>query len=407
MTRMTRWLSVVGLSEDGYQALSPAARALVDTAEVLVGGERHLALVAEGIDDSAEQIVWRRPLIDTMDDIRGHAGKRVVVLATGDPMAYGIGVTLAQHFSVDEMLMLPAPSAFSLACARLGWSASHTDNITLHGRPVEIVRAHLAPGHRVLALADSGATPALVASELVATGYGASMITVLEHMGGDEESRIAARADEWTAEIVADFNTIAIECVAADRAKRFMGGPGLPDRAFENTGQLTKREVRAVTLAALRSTPSALLWDVGAGAGSIGIEWLLAHETTEAIAIERNRDACAMIARNAAALGVPRLKVELGSAPEGLELLPRPDAVFIGGGVSIPGVLETCWAQLKPGGRLVANAVTLKGETALLNFRESEGGRLTRIAVSRAQDMGATTGWRAMTPVTQFEVTKI
>lgn len=407
MTGMTRWLSVVGLSEDGYQALTAAARTLVNTAEVLVGGERHLALVAEGIDASAEQIVWRRPLIDTMDDIRGHAGKRVVVLATGDPMAYGIGVTLARHFSLDEMLMLPAPSAFSLACARLGWPASHTDDITLHGRPVEIVRAYLAPGHRVLALADSGETPALVARELVATGYGASMITVLEHMGGDGESRIAARADEWTAETVADFNTIAIECVAADRAKRFMGGPGLPDRAFENTGQLTKREVRAVTLAALRPTPSALLWDVGAGAGSISIEWLLAHETTEAIAIERNPDACAMIARNAAALGVPRLKVELGSAPEGLEPLPRPDAVFIGGGVSIPGVLDACWAQLKPGGRLVANAITLDGEKALLNFRETEGGRLTRIAISRARNMGATTGWRAMTPVTQFEVTKI
>jgi len=400
---MTRWLSVVGLGEDGYAALAPAAQAIVTTAEVVVGGARHFALADAGIEGNAERVTWRRPLVDTMNDIRAHEGKRVVVLATGDPMAFGIGVTLARHFSHDEMLMLPAPSAFSLACARLGWPATQVDCITLHGRPLETLRPHLAPGNRVLALSDDGTTPAKVAAELVALGYSESEMTVFEHMGGEQENSLRHTASTWPAEPVADLNTIAIECTGSDRTKRFMGGPGLPDRAFENTGQLTKREVRAVTLAALRPTPGALLWDIGAGAGSVGIEWLLAHPTTEAIALERKPEGCAMIARNAAALGVPRLKVEQGRAPEALELLPSPDAAFVGGAVSVPGVLETCWARLKPGGRLVANAVTTGGEAALARFHDENGGRMCRIAISRVGEMGQHAGWRAMTPVTQLE----
>ena len=403
---MTRWLSVIGLGEDGADALAPAARTLLQTAEVVIGGERHFALAEAAIDGGAERIVWRRPLIDTMEDIRSHEGKRVVVLATGDPMAFGIGVTLARHFTGEEMLMLPAPSAFSLACARLGWPTTRVDCITLHGRPIETLRPHLATGNRILALSDDGTTPAHVAAELVALGYGRSRLTVFEHMGGGAEQVHEGAAADWPDAPVADLNTIAIECAGDAAAKRFAGGPGLPDRAYENTGQLTKREVRAVSLAALRPTPGGLLWDVGAGAGSIGIEWLLAHPANEAIALERKPESCAMIARNATALGVPRLKVEQGQAPESLELMPDPDAAFVGGAIAVPGVLETCWARLRPGGRLVANAVTISGEAALFAFQEDNGGRLTRIAISRAGPMGPHTGWRALNPVTQLEAVK-
>ena len=400
---MSGWLTVVGLGEEGPEALAPAARALIDRAEVLIGGERHLAMIPDG---AARRLTWRSPLAETMDDIRAVSGQRVVVLATGDPFCFGIGTTLRRAFPDEEIVTIPAPSAFSLARARLGWSADETVGVTLHGRPLETIRAFLAPGQRLLVLSHDGDTPAQVAAQLTAVGYGASTLTVFAHMGGPDETSVTERAERWREAQVPDLNTIAVECRAEGCVKRFRGAPGLPDRAFENDGQLTKREIRVQTISALDPRPGALLWDVGAGSGSVAIEWLLSERTTDAIAVERDTDRCARIARNASALGVPRLKVQQGAAPEALEPLPVPDAVFIGGGLTIGGLIETCWARLAPGGTLVANAVTVAGEAVLADWCQRHEGFMTRLATSRARPVGRHLAWRPLMPVTQLTLVK-
>lgn len=400
---MSGWLTVVGLGEEGPEALAPTARTLIDRAEVLVGGERHLAMIPDG---TARRLTWRRPLLETIDDIRAVSGQRVVVLATGDPFCFGIGTTLRRAFPEEEIVTIPAPSAFSLARARLGWSADETVGVTLHGRPLETVRAYLAPGQRLLVLSHDGDTPAQVATQLTDVGYGASTLTVFAHMGGPDETSVTERAERWSEAQVPDLNTIAVECRAEGRVKRFRGAPGLPDRAFENDGQLTKREIRVQTVSALDPRPGALLWDVGAGSGSVTIEWLLSERTCTAIAVERDTDRCARIARNASALGVPRLKVQQGAAPEALEPLPVPDAVFIGGGLAVGGLIETCWARLAPGGTLVANAVTVAGEAVLADWCQRHEGFMTRLAVSRARPVGRHLAWRPLMPVTQLTLVK-
>jgi precorrin-6Y C5,15-methyltransferase (decarboxylating) len=403
MTAKTPWLSVIGLGEDGIEALPAAARALVDGAEVLLGGDRHLAMIPE---NGAERMTWRTPLVDTMAEVEAHRGKRFVVLATGDPMHYGIAVTLARHFAPEEMQVLPTAGALSLVAARMSWPMAEVECLTLHGRPLESLRAHLAPGRRLVILSHDGTTPAAVAAELVAGGYGASAISVFEHMGGEEEKRIDGSAEDWPEQKIADLNSIAVDCRGGRKAKRYFAAPGLRDKVFENDGQLTKREVRALTQSALAPLPGALLWDVGAGSGSVAIEWMLAARGAQAIAIERNAERLACIGRNASALGVPGLKSVLGEAPDATELLPAPDAIFIGGGLAVPGLVETCWARLKPGGRLVANAVTLESEALLAGWREELGGTMIRINISRAKGVGTRTLWRPLTPVTQWAAVK-
>ena len=403
MTAPTPWLSVIGLGEDGIEALPAAARALVDGAEVLLGGARHLAIIP---DNGAERLTWRTPLIDTMADIEAHRGKRFTVLATGDPMHYGIGVTLARHFAPDEMLILPGTGALGLVAARMAWPVADVECLTLHGRPLETLRAYLAPGQRLVILSHDGSTPAAVAAELAASGYGSSEISVFEHMGGGKERRLDGRADDWPEQQIADLNSIAVDCRGGRWAKRYFGVAGLRDKVFENDGQLTKREVRALVASALPPSPGALLWDVGAGAGSVAIEWMLGARGAQAIAIERDGERVARIARNALALGVPGLKPLHGEAPDATELLPPPDAIFIGGGLAVPGMVETCWARLKPGGRLVTNAVSLESEALLARWREELGGTMVRINISRAKGVGERTLWRPLTPVTQWAAVK-
>ena len=401
---MKSWLAVVGIGEDGLAGLAPVARALVETAQVLVGGARHLGMVPEG---GAERLLWERPLDRTIAEIAARRGRNVTVLASGDPLWYGIGVTLAGRFSREEMTIVPQPSAFSLAAARLGWPVADCAIVTLHGRPLDTLRLHLAPGRRILALSEDRDTPCAVAQLLTGLGWGPSRLTVLAHLGGTCEAVIEGDAQSWGDRRVADLNTIAIVCRGAPGTRALPLFAGLPDNAFEHDGQLTKREVRAATLAALAPLPSETLWDVGAGCGSIAIEWLRAGEGRSAAAIERNPMRAAIIARNAASLGVPRLRIVAGAAPEALDGLPVPDAIFAGGGVGEPGLLPLLWTKLRPGGRLVANVVTAEGEARLLDWHTSYGGELTRVAISRAEPLGPRHLWRSLAPVTQLVVTKL
>ena len=400
---MSRWLSVVGIGEDGVAGLSPAGRTLIETAETLVGGARHLAMAPA---TAAERLEWRRPLADTIADIAARRGRRVTVLATGDPLWYGVGVVLARHFAREEMTILPQPSAFSLAAARLGWPLADCATLSLHGRPLESLRLHLAPGRRLLLLSENDATPRRVAALLAAAGWGPTPMTVFAHLGGPQETAQHGSAAEWGERTSADLNTIALECRAGPGARTFSPLAGLPDDAFEHDGQLTKREVRAATLARLAPLYGELLWDIGAGSGAVAIEWLRALGRGGAVAVERNPARAALIARNAAALGVPALEIVAAAAPHAIAGLPAPDAIFVGGGLADPLLLPALWTALKPGGRLVANVVSVEGERAILAWQARHGGELCRIAVSRCERLAGHHVWRPLLAVTQLAAAK-
>ncbi|HEY9641402.1 MAG TPA: precorrin-6y C5,15-methyltransferase (decarboxylating) subunit CbiE [Coleofasciculaceae cyanobacterium] len=401
MASRMKWLSVVGIGESGLAGLSPIAQALIDQATVFFGGSRHLAMLPA---DQRDRIAWKSPLSTSIDEILAHRGQAVCVLASGDPLCYGIGVTLTQRLPVTEMTILPAPSTFSLACARLGWSLTDIETLSLCGRPPALLHAVTYPGAKVLVLSEGRHTPAIVADLLTQNGYGQSLVTVLEHLGGQKERLISGRANTWDATELADLNAIALECIADPGQIPVSRYPGLPDSAYHHDGQLTKREVRAVTLSTLAPTPGSLLWDVGAGCGSIAIEWMRSHPRCRAIAIEKSRTS--YIADNAIALGTPHLQIIQGTAPAALQDLPQPDAIFIGGGITTAGLMDTCWQALKPGGRLVANVVTLEGEHLLFQWAERIGGEFTRIGIQRAEPIGKFLGWRSLATVTQWTVIK-
>jgi len=406
---MSAWLNVVGIGADGLSGLPATSRTLVETAELIVGGERHLAMVE---NDEARKIAWEFPLDGLVQEITAARKQRVVVLATGDPMAFGIGSTLARHFDPDDMMILPAPGAFSLAAARMAWPLHGCTCLTAHGRPLELLNHHLQPGRRLLILSHDGTTPGNIAGLLCEAGFGPSQMTVLEVMGGDGEARHESTADTWSRSDVEDLNTVAIECIPGPDARIFPQVPGLPDDAFVHDGQMTKCIVRAATVAALAPLPGQTLWDLGAGCGSVAIEWLRAAQDIQgqgatAIAVERDADRCAMAAQNAARLGAPFLDIIHADTAQAMSTLADPDAVFIGGGLSgSDELVETVWARLRPGGRLVANVVTVEGERSLLDAHARYGGELTRIAISHADPVGGLTGWRPAMPVTQWSVVK-
>jgi len=398
---MTRWLTVVGIGEEGFAGLGRAARRALLDASVVFGGERHLSMLPARI--RARREAWPKPFdVGCLD---AHRGRAVCVLASGDPMLFGVGATLARAFAPEQMRVIAAPSSLSLAAARLGWALQDVEVVSLVGRPLAALNACLRDGARVLVLSRDGASPAAIAGLLNERGFGATVMTVLESLGGARENRIDARADAWPREPVGALNVVALVC-RAEPGRSLPLTHGLPDHAFRNDGQLTKRDVRAIVLARLAPFAGALLWDVGAGCGSIGIEWMRVHPGCRAIAIESSARRQAFIAHNRDALGVPDLQLVAGRAPDALAGLPEPDAVFIGGGVSVPGVLDACWATLREGGRLVANAVTLQGEAALVDWRARHGGMLTRIALSEVEPLGGFDTWRAALPITLLDVTK-
>jgi precorrin-6Y C5,15-methyltransferase (decarboxylating) len=395
---------VVGIGADGWDGLAPTSRAEVERAEVLLGSARQLDLVPPEV--TAERVPWPSPLTEALPGlVEAHAGRAVVVLASGDPMLSGIGTTLTRLLGAERVRVLPAPSSVSLACARLGWAVEDTEVVSLVGRPIELLHPHVQPGRRLLVLGSDGGTPAQVAALLSARGYGQSRVTVLGGLGGPDEEVRTGTAATWSQPAPALVVT-AVECLADRGTMPLPTTPGLPDGAYESDGQLTRSEVRAVTLSRLAAVPGQLLWDVGAGSGSIGIEWMRAHPTCRAVAVEAAAGRAERIARNAARLGVPYLRVVHGHAPEVLPRLGAPDAVFIGGGLTTPLLVDACWDALPPGGRLVANAVTVESEAVLAQWHARVGGDLVRVEVSRAEPVGSFTGWKPAMPVTIWSVTR-
>jgi precorrin-6Y C5,15-methyltransferase (decarboxylating) len=395
-----RWLSIVGIGEDGVEGLSPVGRGLIGSAEIVFGGRRHLSLAAPLIRGASR--LWPIPFDGAASDVLQHRGRQVCVLASGDPFHYGVGAVLSRHIGAREMNVVPAPSAFSLAAARLGWSLPETTLLSLHGRELDSVRPHLQPGARMLALTSDGQGPAALAKLLTNIGFGSSKLTILEALGGSRERIRATTANAFDFGTVDPLNTVAVEVTATPGARILARAAGLSDALFEHDGQITKREVRAVTLSSLAPHRGELLWDIGAGAGSVAIEWMLADPAMRAVAIEQRADRAACIHRNAAAFGVPGLDVVIGTAPAASSGLAMPDAIFIGGGASTDGVLEAAINALRPGGRLVVNAVTLETEAALIARHTAHGGDLIRIAITRADMVGGKTAWRPAMPVTQW-----
>lgn len=395
------WLHIVGIGEDGLEGLLPATRAVVEAAEVIVGGDRHHSL-SETV--KAERVAWPSPFDALIDMLRGFQGRRVVVLATGDPLWFSVGARIGREIDPAEITYHPQLSAFQLAAARMGWSLPDVETLTVHGRPVEQMIAFIQPDARLLILTTGKETPAQIAHFLTERGFGASRMTVLAAMGGAEERRFEGVAQSW-AHTVPAFNTLAVECIAAPDAALLPRVPGLADDLFQHDGTMTKQEVRAATLAKLMPMRGALLWDIGTGCGSVAVEWMRGARYARAIGIEPRADRRAMAAANALALGVPKLQLIDGKVPAALEGLEQPDAVFIGGGLS-PEVFTAAWSALRPLGRFVANAVTLESEAVLLALHKQHGGQLVKLAVHRAEPVGGLTGWRPLMPVTQWSLVK-
>ncbi|WET11273.1 precorrin-6y C5,15-methyltransferase (decarboxylating) subunit CbiE [Pseudomonas sp. D3] len=399
---MSPWLTVIGIGEDGFKGLGRNARHALLRASRIIGGQRQLDLLPLCI--RGERQLWPSPF--SLEPVLARRGEPVCVLASGDPMFYGVGASLARQVPAEELLILPAPSSVSLAAARLGWPLQDVMTLSVVARPLAALNAHLASGVRLLVLSNDGQSPAAIAALLVEAGFGPSRLSVFEHLGGAHEQRLDGVAHDWPHASVADLNLVAIDCLADANTPRLSRLAGLPDAAFKHDGQLTKRDVRAMTLARLAPLPGELLWDVGAGSGSIGIEWMRAHPSCRALAIEADAGRQTLIEHNRDALGVPGLQLVRGTAPAALGGLETPDAIFIGGGVTRDGVLETCWQHLRPGGRLVANAVTLQSEMTLMAWRAQHGGELTRIHVAQAQPLGEFDTWRQALPITLLDVIK-
>lgn len=399
---MAPWLTVIGIGEDGFSGLGKQARRALLSASRIVGSPRQLALLPRCV--VAEQLPWPSPF--SLAPVLALRGEAVCVLASGDPMFYGVGASLARHVASEEMRVLSMPSSCALAAARLGWPLQDVQVVSVVARPLAALNAQLHSGVRLLVLSNDEHSPAAIAAQLRERGFGTSRMHVFEHLGGPRERHLVGTAEDWPHTDIAALNLMAIECQANPDAPRLPRVAGLPDSAFRHDGQLTKRDVRAITLARLAPQPGELLWDVGAGCGSIGIEWMRAHPSCRALAIEADEGRQGLIEHNRDALGVPGLQLIRGKAPDALLGLERPDAIFIGGGVTREGVLAHCWAQLRPGGRLVANAVTLQSEIALAHFRQRHGGELTRIHVAHTQPLGSFDTWRQALPITLLDVVK-
>jgi precorrin-6Y C5,15-methyltransferase (decarboxylating) len=406
---MNPWLEIVGVTEDEVPRVEPGrtvigTKRLLDRLRAAVGGH---AKRGGGGGDALTFIEWQPSLESMNAQVKANRGTPTTILTSGDPMWFGFGVSVARYARLqpDEFRVIPAVSSFQLAAARMRWPMQHVTTLSLHARPAELIHPHITPGNRILALTTDAATAPHVARLLVARGYGRSVLTILENLGAPTERLTAAEAAGFSADI-GDLYLLAVDCAADPGAALLPPVPGLPDDVFVTDGQLTKRDVRAITLSRLAPYPGALLWDVGAGCGSIAIEWLRAARDSSAIAFEREGERLQMIAVNADNLGVPHLKIVNGDAPDSLVGQPTPDAVFLGGDVANDTLFHRCWTALRPGGRFVANAVILDAEAALIARHARLGGELTRIDIASLDRIGAQAVLKPRMPVLNWAVTK-
>ena len=390
------WLTLIGLTEGGADALTPQARAALAAAEIVTGPPRHLALLP-GL--AAEVQPWPVPFADGLPGLLALRGRRVAMLVSGDPFWFGAGSVVARHLSPGEWRAIPAPSTFALAAARMGWALETTLCLGLHAAPLARLRPHLAPGLKALVLLRDGAAAGDLAGYLVAQGFGASTLTLLESLGGPAERVRATTAESFALTDAA--HPLAAAITVAGPGATLPRASGRPDEWFDNDGQITKRPIRALALSALAPRAGEHLWDIGAGSGSIGCEWLLAHPTCTATAFESDPARAARARGNAARLGL-ELNVVEARAPQGL-VGPRPDAVFIGGGLS-EGLLQHL-AGAHAGARLVAHAVTLESEALLALWQGRRGGTLLRVELAEAAPLGTRRGWAPARPIVQWSVT--
>lgn len=397
-------ITVVGVGAEGWEGLPERARRLVLDADTVLGGRRHLAMLPERPGQQREP--WPSPLREGLPSLLSSLGDgKVVALASGDPFVSGIGTTLVEVLGAGTVRVEPAVSSVSLARARMNWPAERCTVVSLVGRDPRLVLRHLGPRRRLLVLSSGPSAPAQVAILLAGAGHPACRMTVLGDLGAGDESRLEGTADTWCASPPADVPALHVLALETVDPVGYGLLPGLPDDAFEHDGQLTKRDLRVSALARLAPSPGQHLWDVGAGAGSVGVEWMRADPTCTATAVESGAERAARIGRNASALGVPGLEVVHGRAPEALQGLPAPDAVFVGGGATRPGVIEACLEALSPGGRIVVHGVTLETEGLLADAYRARGGELTRTAVETTAPVGTFTGWTPARTVTQWSLT--
>lgn len=403
MSNPTPWLSIIGVGDSGLDNLTPVAKSALDSAEIIFGGKRHLKFLGE---ESRNLQRWSSPFADSIERVLSFRGQSVAVLATGDPLWYGAGSTLLKAIPPEETRMYPSPSSYSLAAAQMGWAIENTVCLTVHGRKLENVIPSITPNAQIFILCHNGNTPTEVAGLLNERGFGNSEMTALSHLDGTDEAIFKNTASNWQDHDLPNLTTLAVHCIAGPDANILPTVPGLPDDVFEHDGKITKREIRSATLAALSPLPGQHLWDVGAGCGSVALEWCRAANRATASAVETHAERLNSIRTNAIALGVPNLEIIDGHAPDALKTLTEPDAIFIGGGLSTDNIVEACWEALSHHGRLVANAVTIEGETSLIQAQASYGGELVRFAISRAEPVGSFQGWRPMMPVTQWRIIK-
>lgn len=390
------WLSIIGLGEDGLHGLSAASRKALEGAELIFGGPRHLALIEAGHRGRT----W--PIPFSVAPVLEARGARVAVLASGDPFWHGAGGSLTRDLDPGEWHCWPAVSTFSLAAARLGWRLEDVLCLGLHAAPLDRLRPLLGQGVRALCLLRDAAAPAELAAWLTSEGFGHSRLTILECLGGPRERLRKAEARSFALPEMRAPVAVAVEAAGSGLPR----AGGLPDEAFEHDGQITKRPVRALTLSALAPRMGETLWDIGAGSGSISVEWLLAAPGSRAVALEADAGRAARARRNADRFGLGhRFVLHELRAPEGIADLPRPDAIFVGGGAS-ETVLETVWQAMPENCRLVANAVTLETEALLARWSGAKGGTLLRIELAEAQPLGTRRGWRSSLPVVQWSVVR-
>lgn len=398
-------VTVVGIGADGWGGLGETARELIRQAPLVIGGHRQQTLLPDIPGQDRRR--WPTPLLPSLRSLlEDYRGRHILVVASGDPLLSGIGSTLIEMLGAAAVRIVPAVSSETLARARMGWSAESVDVLTTVGRDPHAILARLSPGRRLVVLSSDEHTPSRVAALLLGAGYDSSAMTVLGNLGRPDETSETRTAGAWIDATAPRLNVICLHLEGDPETPLLPAVPGLPDDAFEHDGQLTKRDLRASALSRLAPVPGQLLWDVGAGAGSVAIEWARTDARCRAIAVEQNEDRADRIGRNAQRLGVPGIALVRGAAPAALTDLPRPDAVFVGGGAGVPGLLDSCWEALVPGGRLVVHAVTIETETVVVQRFRQNGGELVRLSVERAEPLGSFTGWTPARAITQWAITK-